>query len=314
MFTRADYPDLLVGLHTSDDAAVYRLDAERALVLTTDFFPPIVDDPYDYGAVAAANSMSDVYAMGGQVLMAINIAAFPPDLPEDVIRAILRGGAERVREAGGVLVGGHTIDDKEPKYGLAVAGLVHPERIATKGGAQVGDALVLTKPLGSGLVTTAIKLGLAQVAHVEAAVASMTRLNKAAAQAMQAGPCHACSDVTGFALLGHAWEIAERGGVRLQLRLDDLPWLPGALEYAKQDLFPGGTYATAEAYRPHVAFTRSVPEKTAWVLYTPETSGGLLVALPPEEANALIARLSAAGEPAWLVGWVVDGDAAVEVI
>ena len=314
MFTRADYPDLLVGLHTSDDAAVYRLDAERALVLTTDFFPPIVDDAYDYGAVAAANSMSDVYAMGGQVLVAINIAAFPPDLPDDVVRAILRGGADRVREAGGVLAGGHTIDDKEPKYGLAVVGLVHPDRIALKGGARVGDALVLTKPLGSGMVTTAIKLGLARAGHVEAAVTSMTRLNKAAAQAMQAGPRHACSDVTGFALLGHAWEIAERSGVRLQLRLDDLPWRPGALESAEQDLFPGGAYRTAEAYRPHVAFTRSVPEKTALVLYTPETSGGLLVALPPEEADAFLARLSAAGEPAWLVGQVTDGEAGVEVV
>jgi len=314
MFTRADYPDLLVGLHTRDDAAVYRLDAERALVLTTDFFPPIVDDAYDYGAVAAANSMSDVYAMGGQVLVAINIAAFPPDLPDDVVRAILRGGADRVREAGGVLAGGHTIDDKEPKYGLAVVGLVHPDRIALKGGARVGDALVLTKPLGSGMVTTAIKLGLAQAGHVEAAVTSMTRLNKAAAQAMQAGPCHACSDVTGFALLGHAWEIAERSGLRLQLRLDDLPWLPGAFEYAEKGPFAAGTHRNAEAYRPHVAFTRSVPEKTALVLYTPETSGGLLVALPPEEADAFLARLSAAGEPAWLVGQVTDGDAGVEVV
>ncbi len=314
MFTPAECPALLVGLQTGDDAAVYRMDAERALVVTTDFFPPIVDDAYSYGAVAAANSMSDVYAMGGEVLVAVNIAAFPPDLPDEVVREIFRGGADRVRAAGGVLAGGHTIDDAEPKYGLAVVGTVRPDRIATKAGARPGDALVLTKPLGSGMVTTAIKLETAEPDHVQAVTASMVRLNKVAAGAMQAGEFHACSDVTGFSLLGHAWEIAEQSGVRLRVRMDDLPWLPGAIGYADKGPFAAGSHRNAEAYGEHVTFTRSVSEKMALVLYTPETSGGLLIALPPEEVGGLISRMSAAGERAWTVGQVRQGDPGVEIV
>jgi len=240
IFHEADYPDLLIGLEVADDAAVYRINDEVAVIQTTDFFTPIVDDPYAYGAIAAANAMSDVYAMGGQVVLALNIAAFPADMDEAIIRAILRGGAEKVKEAGGVIAGGHTIDDEEPKYGLAVMGIVHPDRIATKGGARPGDVLVLTKPLGVGIITTACKADAADPTHVEAATQSMMQLNKYAAEALQGGEFHAATDITGFSLLGHAYEMAEKSGTRLRFRFDDLPFHPGAKEYAELLLFPGG--------------------------------------------------------------------------
>ncbi len=209
LFQNADYPDLLIGLGKADDAAVYRLSDDQALVATVDFFTPIVDDPYAYGAIAAANSLSDVYAMGGRPIFALNIAAFPADLPEDVMAAILRGGAEKVREAGVPIAGGHTIQDKEPKYGLVVLGLVDPRRVLTKGGAQPGDVLVLTKPLGAGVITTALKRDLATEEQVAVATASMLRLNRAASEAALAAGVRAATDVTGFGLLGHAREMLE---------------------------------------------------------------------------------------------------------
>ena len=204
MFRAEDYPELLVGLEISDDAAVYKINDEVAVIQTLDFFPPVVDDPYDYGAIAAANAMSDVYAMGGEVVLALNICGFPPDLPPDVVTEILRGGAEKVAEAGGIIAGGHTLDDKEPKYGLAVMGFVHPDCVAAKAGARPGDVLILTKPLGVGIITTALKGQVAEPGHVEAAVESMKKLNRRAARLMQSVGVNACTDVTGFALLGHA--------------------------------------------------------------------------------------------------------------
>src|SRR5688500_8331243 len=232
---------LLVGLQTADDAAVWRLDAERALVQTVDFFTPIVDDPYTYGAIAAANSLSDVYAMGGTPFMALAIAGFPSAVSKDVLAEIFRGGADTAAEAGVVIAGGHTVMDDEPKYGLCVTGFVHPERFLTKAAARPGDALFLTQPLGTGIVTTALKRELAQSDHVDAAVASMRALNRAAAELLSLHPeVRACTDVTGFGLLGHGYEMAAASGVRLDIDSDSVPALPGAPEYARLDISPGG--------------------------------------------------------------------------
>jgi len=307
IFRAADYPQLLVGLAVSDDAAVYRVTDEVAVIQTLDFFPPVVDDPYDYGAIAAANAMSDVYAMGGEVVLALNICGFPSDLPPDIISEILRGGAEKVAEAGGVLAGGHTVEDKEPKYGLSVMGFVHPERIFTKGGAQPGDVLLLTKPLGVGMVTTALKGEVAEAAHVAAAVASMKRLNRQAAALLRQADMHACTDITGFALLGHACEMAERSGARLRFHLSQLPFVDGAVQYANDWLFPGGTCRNQSAYEHTVRFGAGISEEMQQLLYTPETSGGLLAAVPPTAVPALRSAFAREEQPCWQVGEVIEG-------
>ena len=297
-----------MGLEVSDDAAVYQINDQVAVIQTLDFFPPVVDDPYDFGAIAAANGMSDVYAMGGEVVLALNICAFPVDLPLEVIAEILRGGAEKVAEAGGVIAGGHTLNDHEPKYGLSVMGLVHPDRVLTKAGARPGDVLVLTKPLGVGIITTALKGQAADPAHVAAAVESMKRLNRQAARVIQQVGVHACTDVTGFALLGHAYEMAEKSGVQLRFHLERLPFLAGALQYAEQQLFPGGTSNNQRAYEHAVRFGPGISEEMQLLLYTPETSGGLLVAVPPERLDTLTGLFADAGHPCWVVGDVVEGE------
>jgi len=313
MFRSEQPPELLVGLEASDDAAVYKINDEVAVIQTLDFFPPIVDDPYDYGAIAAANAMSDVYAMGGEVVLALNICGFPPDLPPKIIAEILRGGAEKVAEAGGVLAGGHTLDDKEPKYGLVVMGLVHPDRVLTKAGARPGDVLVLTKPLGVGIITTALKGEVAGPAHVSVAVESMKRLNRHAARLIQRVGVNACTDITGFALLGHGYEMAEKSSVRLRFHVDQLPFLDGAVEYAEQWLFPAGTCNNERAYEHAVHFAPEVSEEMQQLLYTPETSGGLLVAVPQEKLEELIGLFAEEGEPHWVVGEVVEGEE-IEVV
>ena len=311
---RADYyPNLLVGLEVSDDAAVYRINDDVAVIQTLDFFPPVVDDPYDYGAIAAANAMSDVYAMGGEVVLALNICGFPPDLPPEVIAEILRGGAEKVAEAGGVIAGGHTLDDKEPKYGLAVMGLVHPDRVLTKASARPGDVLLLTKPLGVGIITTALKGEVADPAHVAAAVESMKTLNRHAARLIQQVGVYACTDVTGFALLGHGYEMAEKSGVRLRFYVDRLPFLEGARQYAEDWLFPGGACRNQQYYERWVDFAPGVSEEMQMLLFTPETSGGLLIAVPRSEAQALLRRLEEGGDRGWIIGEVMDGEG-IEVI
>ena len=287
LFPAEQHPNLLVGLGSPDDAAVYRLNDEQALIQTVDFFTPIVDTPYEYGAIAAANALSDVYAMGGEVLFALNIAALPPDLPTDMMAEILRGGADVVRSVGAAIAGGHTIQDKEPKYGLAVTGLVHPDRILTKGGARPGDVLVLTKPLGTGTITTALKRGQVDPAHLDAAIASMMRLNRAASQAAQAAGARSATDITGFGLIGHASEMAEAAGVRFRIRFDALPWLPGALGYAEAWVFAGGAHNNHAFYNPLVTYTRPVLDWQETLLHDPQTSGGLLVAVAPERAGRL---------------------------
>ena len=297
-----------MGLGAPDDAAVYRLNDEQALIQTVDFFTPIVDTPYEYGAIAAANALSDVYAMGGEVLFALNIAALPARPARDMLAEILRGGADVVRSVGAAIAGGHTIQDKEPKYGLAVTGIVHPDRILTKGGARPGDALVLTKPLGTGTITTAVKRGQVDPAHLDAAIASMTRLNRVASQAAQAAGARAATDITGFGLIGHASEMAEAAGVRFRIRFDALPWLPGALGYAEEWVFAGGAYNNHAFYNPLVTYTRPVLDWQEMLLHDPQTSGGLLVAVPPERVDVFLAFCAERDQPAWVIGEVVEGE------
>jgi selenide, water dikinase len=307
IFHAQDYPDLLVGLEISDDAAVYKISNDIAIIQTLDFFTPIVDDPYDYGAIAATNSMSDVYAMGGEVILALNICGFPCAIPPEMITEILRGGAEKVREAGGIIAGGHTIDDKEPKYGLSVMGRVHPDRILTKAGAQPGDLLALTKPLGVGIITTAAKGEAANPAHVAAAIESMKTLNRTAARLIQQAGVHACTDVTGFALLGHSSEMAEKSGVQLQFSLNQIPFLAGAKDYANEWLFPGGSARNQQCYQHAIEFGPGISEEMQQLLFTPETSGGLLVAFAPDKATLLKNLFAEAHQPFWIIGEVNEG-------
>jgi selenide,water dikinase len=299
--------DLLVGLHLADDAAVYRLNDEQAIVATIDFFPPVVDDPYTFGAIAAANALSDIYAMGGAPLFCLNLVGFPEDLDDSLLSEILRGGAEKVREAGAVVAGGHSVTDHEPKYGLAAIGIVHPQHIFTKGGALPGDVLLLTKPLGTGVITTALKSEAVHSADVDAAVASMTTLNGPAARALRAVTVHACTDVTGFGLLGHASEMATQSGSAFTVRVKDVPWLPGAPAYAEAGMVPGGTTRNAAFVQEQVTYATTVTPTERLLLCDPQTSGGLLVALPAAELDAARDALNAAGVPCFVIGDVVAG-------
>ncbi|GAB4535692.1 MAG: selenide, water dikinase SelD [Anaerolineae bacterium] len=312
-FSTEAHPEVLVGLGVADDAAVYRLNEQQAIISTTDFFTPVVDDPYDYGAIAAANAMSDVYAMGGEVLFALNIAAFPPDLDPAYVTEILRGGADKVIEAGGVIAGGHTIQDKEPKYGLAVTGLVHPDHIFTKGGARPGDQLILSKPLGTGTISTALKRDLAHPAHTSAMIESMKRLNRCAARAGQAAGVRAATDITGFGLLGHAAEMTLAGNVRFRFRMGSIPLLPGATGYAAEWIFPGGSHNNKAHYAHMVEFEASIPEDRQMLLWDAQTSGGLLLAVPPERVEAFFAECAEHQQSAWVVGHVLEGEG-IEVV
>ena len=309
------HPDLIVGLEGGDDAAVYRISREQAIIQTVDFFPPVVDDPYDYGAIAAANAMSDVYAMGGEVLLALNVAAFPETLPVEVINEILRGGAEKVAEAGGVVAGGHTLTDEEPKYGLCVTGIAHPDSVVTKAGAQVGDTLILTKPLGVGLITTALRAQEADPEHVKTAVESMLGLNRAAAQAMQEVGVHACTDITGFGLLGHALQMAQNSRAGLKIHSASVPIFPETTEFAEMGLIPGGTHRNKKFHPDMVEQTDKVPEHLMDILFDAQTSGGLLISAPPEIADELLNRLHQAGcAEAAIVGHVLSEPAGTILI
>ncbi len=300
---------MIVGLDNADDAAVYRLNEQQAIISTTDFFPPVVDDPYDFGAIAAANAMSDIYAMGGEVLFALNLIAFPDNLGSDVLREILRGGAEKVAEAGAVVVGGHSVNDKEPKYGLAVTGIIDPQEIRTKGGGVPGDVLLLTKPLGVGVITTALKQQLASDEHVETAVKSMKKLNRNAANATRVASANAATDITGFGLLGHAREMAMQGGVDFRFFLNKVPWLPGAVDYGKAGTFPGGMGNNMRFFAEHISFDREISQLMRDMLFTPETSGGLLVAVAPENVELF---LEACVESV-IIGEVTEGTGRIHV-
>jgi selenide,water dikinase len=301
----AEAEDLLVGLDPADDAAVYRLDDERALVFTVDFFPPLVDDPRAFGAIAATNALNDVLAMGGTPLLALSVAAFPEELPTEVVAAVLGGAEEAVRGAGALLAGGHTIRDREPKYGLAVVGIVHPDGIWPKAGARAGDALFLTKPLGTGLVLHGLPLGLVGDAELAEAVRSMTTLNREAAEALRPSEPNAVTDVTGFGLLGHAHEMARRSGVRLVLDASALPALPGALEVARAGERTGGDRRNREY--AEVELGDGVDEALVTLAYDPQTAGGLLISLPADRGVVLQARFAAAGLFLERVGRVEPG-------
>lgn len=262
-----------------DDAAVWRLDEDRALVVTTDFFTPVVDNPYDYGAIAAANSLSDVYAMGAKPFMALNVAAFPAKLPISVITEILRGGIEKAKEAGVVIAGGHTIKDDEPKYGLMALGFAHPKKILRKGGAKAGDVLLLSKPLGTGVITTALKQDKANPAHVTSAVEWMKRLNDQAGEAALKMDAHAATDITGFGFIGHAWEMAQASGAGMRILYKNIPLMEGARIYAEKGIFPGVAYDNLQYYRDHIRFNTVLSEWEKLLLFDPQTSGGLLLAV-----------------------------------
>jgi selenide,water dikinase len=303
------HPNLLIGLDVSDDAAVYRLSENSALVQTVDFFPPIVDDPYTYGAIAAANALSDIYAMGGKPILALAVAGFPSDMPADVIQAILQGGADKVAEAGAVIAGGHTVIDQEPKYGLCVTGLIDPNKITPKANAQVGDVLLLTKPLGTGLITTAGKRGLVEQAHLETAIQSMLTLNKRAAELATAVEIHSATDITGFGLLGHAAEITRNSGVGLRITAAALPLLPGALDYARAGIAPGGLGRNRDFLEQdgYVRIAENVEIAHQLLLYDPQTSGGLLFVLAPAAAEQFQRACVQADQPCWQIGEVVAG-------
>ena len=308
LFDPKMFSELLIGLDVSDDAAVYKISDEMAIINTLDFFTPVVDDPYSYGLIAAANSLSDVYAMGGEVTLALNIAGFPCGLNPEIIGEILRGGAEKIAESGGVLAGGHTIQSKEPLYGLSVIGKVHPQRIFTKANASPGDVLILTKPLGTGIITTAAKGAVVQKDHLMNAIQSMQTLNRMAAMLLrQLSSVCACTDVTGFGLLGHSCEIAEKSGVGIVFHYDALPFLAGAKEYAAQWLFPGGSHANEAYYGGSVTISPVITPEEQMLLFTPETSGGLLASVRNNEIGALVNAFKTAGQPYWHIGEVTVG-------
>ena len=317
LFAARDYPSLLAGLESPDDALVWKLDDERALVQTADFFPPVVDDPYAYGAIAAANALSDIYAMGAEPLFALNLVGFPDTVDPKILAEILRGGAEKVKEAGAVIAGGHTVTDKEPKYGLAVTGMVHPARLLKKGGAIPGDALILTKPIGTGIITTAAQRDKATADQIEAAVASMIRLSATASRILvDSHPAvHALTDITGFSLMGHAHEMAHLSGCALRFNWDALPLLPGALDLARSGIVTGGGQRNLDGYGEFVEYKRSCEMWELAVLFDPQTSGPLLAAVDPREAASVADRLRSRGEPAWVVGEAIAGPAgAIEIV
>jgi selenide,water dikinase len=310
---RAVPADLIAGLDPPDDGAVYRVSDELAIIGTLDFFPPLVDDPRTFGEIAAANALSDVFAMGGRVLFALSIAAFPEELPTDVLRAIFEGAADMVREAGGTLAGGHTIRDPEPKYGLAVIGAAHPDRLLRKGGARPGDMLLLTKPLGTGLLVSGSRQGRTQAADLDAAIARMRSLNRAASEVLVEHEVVAATDVTGFGLLGHGLEMARASGARLVFDGGALPALDGALDLARAGVETGGAAHTRLFTGSALTVQDGVPSETVTLGHDPQTSGGLLAAVDPERIDRLVAALDDAEVPHWWIGTVEPGEPGVEL-
>ena len=288
--TRTD-PNLIVGFDKSDDASVYRLNDELALVQTTDFFPPVVDDPFVYGQIAAANALSDVYAMGGEPKLALNLMCIPEQMDAHTVQEILRGGYEKAYEAGAIISGGHTIHGAEPLYGLAVTGFVHPDRVLTNSGARPGDDLILTKPLGVGILMTAAKAEMAEPSVLERICLQMKTLNKEARDIMVKYPVHSCTDVTGFALLGHSYEMAQGSGVSIYIDADRVPFHPEALELARMGLIPAGAYRNRDYAEKGVRASEKVSRELQDIFYDPQTSGGLLIAVPHESAGDLLKEL-----------------------
>ena len=302
-------PNLLVGFSTGDDAAVYKMNEDMAIISTVDFFPPIVDDPFVYGEVAVANALSDVYAMGGKPLFGLNIVGFPVDLPHEILGEILKGGASKATEAGVLIVGGHTVDDKEPKYGMAVTGVVKPGEEVTNAGARPGDVLVLTKPIGTGIITTAGKQERVSAEVMAAAVKLMATLNRAAAEAMVKVGVHACSDITGFGLLGHLRGIVLASEVSARIRLGDVPVIEGVMDLLDAGIAPGGTHRNLESLEGVVAWHPEVGEQSRILMADAQTSGGLLISVDPSKKDDLLRELQAAGvETRAVVGEILEQD------
>lgn len=298
---------MLVGLGEPDDAAVWRLDDQQALVVTVDFFTPVVDTPYEYGAIAASNALSDLYAMGARPIFALNIAAMPVNLPSEMITEIMRGGAEKVKEAGAVIAGGHTVQDEEPKYGLVAIGLTHSSQLMTKSNAKSGDLLVLSKPLGTGVTTTALKNGACSQEDVQEAIRWMSILNRRAAEIALETNIKAATDITGFGLLGHAFELADASQVGMELWLPAIPFLKGAHDYAHKGHFPGGSADNKHYFGPRVSFDAGIDEYQQMLLFDAQTSGGLLLSVPAERIIDLTEQAEKAGQPLWVIGEVRPG-------
>lgn len=308
--------DALVGFETSDDAAVYRLTKDLAVVETVDFFPPVLDDPFAYGQIAAANAMSDIWAMGAKALFALNLVAFPKELPTSILKEILRGGAAKAKEAGIPILGGHSVQSPEPKYGMAVTGVVHPKKVLTNAGGKKGDVLILTKPIGTGIATTALKRGVASKALIKQVTTQMATLNKAAGEVFASGKftVHALTDVTGFGLLGHGLEIARGAKKRLVLALERVPLLPEIAALAEQGVVPGGTKTNLAHAAKATTFPEGLPESIKHVLADAQTNGGLLAAVPGREVEKALRALGKAGVEGFMVGELVDGKPGIEVV
>jgi len=305
---RQRHPRLLVGFETCDDAGVYKLTEDTALIQTLDFFTPIVDDPYSFGQIAAANALSDIYAMGGKPLTAMNIVCFPiKEVSKDILKEILRGGLDKVQEAGAILVGGHSVDDPEIKYGLAVSGIVHPDKILTNAGAQIGDVLILTKPLGTGVIATAIKGNLASQEAIEKLINIAASLNARPSEIMQGFDVHACTDVTGFGLGGHLLEMAMASKKEIEIWAKEVPVIPEAWKYASMGLIPAGSYANKHFCANLVDVNSSLSELTLDILFDAQTSGGLIIVLSEKDASNCLAKLRAEGiKEASIIGKVVN--------
>lgn len=303
-------PNLIVGLDRADDAGVYKINDELALIQTVDFFTPIVDDPYRFGQIAAANALSDVYAMGGEPKTAMNLVGFPAkDMDLSVLRQILEGGIHKMKEAGVVLVGGHSVEDKELKYGLSVTGFVHPDRVLTKKNIQPGDQLILTKPLGTGIINTAIKGNLASAEIIEQITQLMARLNKLPAEIMKNYPVNACTDITGFGLLGHLAEMIDGSNLAIRLQAGNIPIIPETRDYAVMGMIPGGAYKNREFREHMIEFSSEVDRVTQDILFDPQTSGGLLISLDSNHAPSLLEHLKSSGiQNAAIIGEVVTAD------
>lgn len=301
------HPNLLVGTETGDDAAVYRINQDTALILTVDFFTPITDDPYEFGTIAAANSLSDVYAMGGRPILALNVVGFPADLARDMLGPVLRGGYDKAAEAGCLIAGGHTVDDSEPKYGLSVVGLVEPGNQVTNAGARPGDVLVLTKPIGTGIITTGCKQGKTPYPILQGAVNTMATLNKAASEVMMMVGVNACTDITGFGLMGHLRSMIRGSNVSARIRFDQVPVLPGTWDLLEEGVVPGGTHRNLQAVSDTVHWEPGTTEEMQLLMCDAQTSGGLLMAVPPEDRDKLMSGLDDAGVSAAIIGDIVDG-------
>lgn len=307
-------PNLIVGYETADDACVYKVSEDTAIIQTTDFFPPMVDDPYMFGQIAAANALSDAYAMGGYPKLALNVMSVRKDMPTDVIKEILRGGYDKAAEADTIICGGHTINSLEPIYGLAVTGFVHPDKILTNAGARPGDLLILTKPIGIGVIVTAGKGGVADEKAMKKAEQNMARLNKYAYQVMMKYTVHACTDVTGFGLMGHAYEMADGSNTSVHLDTSTTGFISEALEYAEMGLIAEGAYRNRAYTDGHVIMKHKTSLAVEDLLYDPQTSGGLLISMPEQDAYACYTEMIASGVDASIVGYVEEKDPGMVVV